>query len=124
MFVNDKSCVTAKGPFLTLHKLKGKLYAEVPLETIGRDAHRFDHLPKPATPIWEPSATNRKDPIHVKFTRIDTTLYLSEAPVPPLYDKNDPHMAKGLSAAVRCLPSSRRSVSSATTATVRRWSSI
>ena len=25
MFVNDKSCVTAKGPFLTLHKLKGKL---------------------------------------------------------------------------------------------------
>ena len=30
MFVNDKSCLTAKGPFLTLHKLKGKLYVEVP----------------------------------------------------------------------------------------------
>lgn len=37
MFVNDKSCETAQGPFLTLHKLKGKLYAEVPLKTIGRE---------------------------------------------------------------------------------------
>ena len=37
MFVNDKSCLTAKGPFLTLHKLKGKLYVEVPLKTIGRE---------------------------------------------------------------------------------------
>ena len=35
MFVNDKSCLTAKGPFLTLHKLKGKLYVEVPLKTIA-----------------------------------------------------------------------------------------
>ena len=97
MFVNDKSCVTAKGPFLTLHKLKGKLYAEVPLETIGREMLI-------ASTISEASDTNLgtigykpKDPIHVKFTRIDTTLYLSEAPVPPLYDKNDPHMAKAIS---------------------------
>ena len=37
MFVNDKSCQTAKGPFLTLHKLKGKLYVEVPIKTIGRE---------------------------------------------------------------------------------------
>ena len=97
MFVNDKSCVTAKGPFLTLHKLKGKLYAEVPLETIGREMLI-------ASTISEASDTNLgtigykpKDPIHVKFTRIDTTLYLSEAPVPPLYDKNDPHMVKAIS---------------------------
>ena len=97
MFVNDKSCETAQGPFLTLHKLKGKLYAEVPLKTIGREMLI-------ASTISEASDTNLgtigykpKDPSHVKFTRIDTTLYLSEAPVPPLYDKNDPHMTKAIS---------------------------
>lgn len=96
MFVNDKSCVTAQGPFLTLHKLKGKLYAEVPIETIGSEMLI-------ASTISEASDTNLGtigykplDPIHVKFTRIDTTLYLSEAPVPPLHDKNDPHLTKAI----------------------------
>lgn len=96
MFVNDKACETAQGPFLTLHKLQGKLYAEIPLKTIGREMLI-------ASTISEASDTNMgtigykpKDPIHVKFTRIDTTIYLSEAPVPPLYDKNDPHMTRAI----------------------------
>jgi len=65
MFVNDKSCLTAKGPFLTLHKLKGKLYVEVPLKTIGREMLI-------ASTISEASDTNLgtigykpTDPIHV-----------------------------------------------------------
>ena len=96
MFVNDKSCQTAKGPFLTLHKLKGKLYVEVPLKTIGREMLI-------ASTISEASDTNLgtigykpTDPIHVKFTRIDTTIYLSQAVVPPVHDTNDPHMAKAI----------------------------
>lgn len=96
MFVDDKSCVTARGPFLTLHKLKGKLYVEVPLKTIGREMLI-------ASTISEASDTNLgtigykpKDPIHVKFTRLDTTLYLSQAVVPPVYDRNDPHMARAI----------------------------
>ena len=96
MFVNDKSCQTAKGPFLTLHKLKGKLYVEVPLKTIGREMLI-------ASTISEASDTNLgtigykpPDPIHVKFTRIDTTIYLSQAVVPPVHDTNDPHMAKAI----------------------------
>ena len=96
MFINDKSCITARGGFLTLHKLNGKLYAEVPFETIGREMLI-------ASTISEASDTNLgtigykpKDPIHVQFTRIDTTLYLSEAPLPPVHDKSDPHMAKAI----------------------------
>lgn len=96
MFVNDKSCLTAKGPFLTLHKLKGKLYVEVPLKTIGREMLI-------ASTISEASDTNLgtigykpTDPIHVKFTRIDTTIYLSQAVVPPVHDTNDPHMSKAI----------------------------
>ena len=94
--VNDKSCLTAKGPFLTLHKLKGKLYVEVPLKTIGREMLI-------ASTISEASDTNLgtigykpTDPIHVKFTRIDTTIYLSQAVVPPVHDTNDPHMSKAI----------------------------
>lgn len=96
MFVDDKSCQTAKGPFLTLHKLKGKLYVEVPIKTIGREMLI-------ASTISEASDTNLgtigykpTDPIHVKFTRIDTTLYLSQAIVPPVHDTNDPHMVKAI----------------------------
>jgi len=96
MFVNDKSCLTAKGPFLTVHKLKGKLYVEVPLKTIGREMLI-------ASTISEASDTNLgtigykpTDPIHVKFTRIDTTIYLSQAVVPPVHDTNDPHMSKAI----------------------------
>ena len=96
MFVNDKSCLTAKGPFLTLHKLKGKLYVEAPLKTIGREMLI-------ASTISEASDTNLgtigykpTDPIHVKFTRIDTTIYLSQAVVPPVHDTNDPHMSKAI----------------------------
>ena len=96
MFINDKSCITARGGFITLHKLNGKLYAEVPLETIGREMLI-------ASTISEASDTNLgtigykpKAPIHVQFTRIDTTLYLSEAPLPPVYDKSDPHMVKAI----------------------------
>ncbi|WP_290540155.1 zinc-dependent metalloprotease [Alistipes sp.] len=96
MFVNDKSCLSAKGPFLTLHKLKGKLYVEVPLKTIGREMLI-------ASTISEASDTNLgtigykpTNPIHVKFTRIDTTLYLSQAVVPPVHDPNDPHLSKAI----------------------------
>lgn len=95
-FVNDKSCQTAAGPFLTLHKLKGKLYVEVPLKTIGREMLI-------ASTISEASDTNLgtigykpKDPIHVKFTRLDTTLYLSLAVVPPVHDTTDPHMTQAI----------------------------
>ena len=56
-----------------------------------------------ASTISEASDTNLgtigykpTDPIHVKFTRIDTTIYLSQAVVPPVHDTNDPHMSKAI----------------------------
>ena len=93
MFVNDKSCLTAKGPFLTLHKLKGKALRGGSLKTIGREMLI-------ASTISEASDTNLgtigykpTDPIHVKFTRIDTTIYLSQAVVPPVHDnERSPHV--------------------------------
>ena len=43
MFINDKSCITARGGFLTLHKLNGKLYHRLRGETkvllISNDPH-------------------------------------------------------------------------------------
>ena len=99
----------------TLHKLKGKLYVEVPLKTIGREMLI-------ASTISEASDTNLgtigykpTDPIHVKFTRIDTTIYLSQAVVPPVHDTNDPHMSKAIGRS--CTPTRW----SATTATARQW---
>lgn len=120
MFVNDKSCQTAKGPFLTLHKLKGKLYVEVPLKTIGREMLI-------ASTISEASDTNLgtigykpTDPIHVKFTRIDTTIYLSQAVVPPSTTRTIPTWPRPSAGAP-----SRRSCTptrwSATTVTARPW---
>lgn len=96
MFVNDKSCVTARGPFLTLHRLKGKLYAEVPIETIGSEMLIASTISEASDSNLGTIGYKPLDPIHVKFTRIDTTLYLSEAPVPPLHDRNDPHLTKAI----------------------------
>ena len=85
---------------------------EVPLKTIGREMLI-------ASTISEASDTNLgtigykpTDPIHVKFTRIDTTIYLSQAVVPPVHDTNDPHMSRR-----SCTPTRW----SATTATARQW---
>ena len=70
MFVNDKSCQTARSPFLTLHKLKGKLYAEVPLETIGREMLIASTISEASDINLGTIGYKPKDPMHVKFTRI------------------------------------------------------
>ena len=36
-FSTEKGCVTAQGPFLTLHKVGGKLYIEIPRKYLGRE---------------------------------------------------------------------------------------
>ena len=96
MFVNDKSCQTARSPFLTLHKLKGKLYAEVPLETIGREMLIASTISEASDINLGTIGYKPKDPMHVKFTRIDTTLYLSEAVVPPFCDPRDSARLKAI----------------------------
>ena len=36
-FSAEKGCVTAQGSFLTLHKVNGKLYVEIPRQFLGRE---------------------------------------------------------------------------------------
>ena len=96
MFVNDKSCQTARSPFLTLHKLKGKLYAEVPLETIGREMLIASTISEASDINLGTIGYKPKDPMHVKFTRIDPTLYLAEAVVPPFCDPRDSARLKAI----------------------------
>ena len=66
-----------------------------PGQTIGREMLI-------ASTISEASDTNLgtigykpTDPIHVKFTRIDTTIYLSQAVVPPVIRLLEERIAKG-----------------------------
>ena len=96
MFVEDKRCLSARSPFLTLHKLNGKLYAEVPLTTLGRELLIASTISEASDISLATIGYKPKDPMHVMFTRRDTTLYLSEAVVPPLCNPHDTARLKAI----------------------------
>ncbi len=90
-FIKDKSCITAKaeGGFITLHKVNGKVYIEMPLST-------FDKEMLIASTISETSAADiatigfkPTNPMHVKYLFRDSTVFLSEVNQIPDYNTED-----------------------------------
>ena len=67
---------------MTLHKLDGKVYFEFPVKYLGREMLL-------ASTISEASDNNLcaigykpKDPMHIKFTKTDSTIFMREVNVP------------------------------------------
>ena len=90
--VKNKLCVTARGNFVTLHKVDGKLYFEIPAKYLNREMLL-------ASTISEASDNNLcaigykpKPPMHIKFTKTDSTIFMREVNVTATCNENEGHM--------------------------------
>lgn len=97
-FINDKSCVTARceDGFMTVHKLKGKLYLELPLEYMGREMLIASTVTSSSAPDLASIGYKPTDPMHVRFSLKDSTVFLNEVTVLPDYDETNAEMAKAI----------------------------
>lgn len=74
----DKKPVTAKSDFITLHKVGDKLYFEIPLKYLGREMLLASTVSEVSTPDFCDVGYKAKTPLHVKFTRTDSTVHLRQ----------------------------------------------
>ena len=87
--VKNKSCETARGEFVTLHKLDGKVYFEFPVKYLGREMLL-------ASTISDNNLCaigyKPKDPMHIKFTKTDSTIFMREVNVSATCNPQEGHM--------------------------------
>ena len=90
--VKNKLCETAQGNFVTLHKVEGKVYFEIPMKYLEREMLL-------ASTISEASDNNLcaigykpKDPMHIKFTKTDSTIFMREVNVSATCNLNEGHI--------------------------------
>lgn len=73
----DKSKVeSAKSDFISVHKIKGKLYFEIPLKYFEREMLLASTMSEASSPSHGDIGFKVNDPLHVKFTRADSTVFL------------------------------------------------
>ena len=88
MFIKDKTCVTAKceDGFLTLHKAKGKLYLEFPLKYMGREMLIASTITESSAADLASIGYKPVPPMHVRFSKVDSTIFMKEVTVLPDFD--------------------------------------
>lgn len=98
MFIKDKTVVTAKceDGFLTLHKAKGKLYIEFPMKYMGREMLIASTITESSAADLASIGYKPVPPIHVRFSKVDSTIFMKEVTVLPDYDVNNKAMAKAV----------------------------
>lgn len=97
-FVKDKSCVTARaeGGFMTLHKAKGKLYIELPVQYFGREMLIASTISESSAADLASIGYKPTNPMHVRFDKVDSTIFLKEVNVLPDYDESNEPMARAV----------------------------
>ena len=67
---------TAVGDFMTLHKIGGKLYVEIPLKYCGRDLLIASTTAESSNSRLATVGYKINDPMHVKFVKMDSSMIL------------------------------------------------
>lgn len=94
-----KATTVAKSDFITLHKVNGKLYFELPLRYLEREMLLASTVSSVSDNELCSIGYKLNDPLHVKFTRTDSTIYMkkvntwatynpSEKPLKKAYEQN------------------------------------
>lgn len=96
LFIKDKSCQTSKSDFLTIHKVKSKLYIEMPLKYLGREMLIASTISEASDTDLGVIGYKPTDPIHVKFTMMDSTVFMNEVNIAPLYDTKNEALGKAM----------------------------
>mgnify|MGYP002560335169 FL=1 len=82
--------VTATSNFITLHKLNGKLYFEIPLKYLGREMLLASTLTETSNDlIGGTVGYKQQDPLHVRFVMGDSCLYLKSITTSTTVDPNN-----------------------------------
>ena len=88
----DKNHVSAKSDFITLHKVKGKLYFEIPLKYMEREMLMAATVKKSTNPDLSTVGMKMKDPLHVRFVLRDSLVFLQKINAAMECDPNDAAM--------------------------------
>ena len=67
---------TARGGFMTLHKIGGKLYVEIPLKYCGRDLLIASTTAESSNSRLATVGHKINDPMHVRFVKMDSSMIL------------------------------------------------
>lgn len=67
---------TAEGGFVTLHKLNGKLYAELPVKYLGRDVLLSSTIAETGNSRIATLGYKNTDPLHIRFCRLDSSVVI------------------------------------------------
>lgn len=84
-----KSHEIAKGGFLTLHKVNGKLYFEMPLSMMGRDMLLASTVTETSDNTVATNGYKAKEPMHICFTLMDSMVHMRKVNSYVSYDKTD-----------------------------------
>ena len=91
-----KSCETVKSNFITLHKVDGKLYFEIPVKYLGREMLLASTLTSTSSNDFCDVGYKQNDPLHIRFTKIDSTIYLNEVNAYVTSNPNEPSLQKAI----------------------------
>lgn len=97
-FIKDKTCVTAKceDGFMSVHKVKGKIYLELPLKYMGREMLIASTVTESSAADLASIGYKPTPPLHVRFTKVDSTVFMKEVTVLPDFDEDNRQMARAV----------------------------
>lgn len=97
-FGPDKNCVTARceDGFMALHKVKGKLYAELKLDYFDKEMLIASTITGTSAADLAAVGYKPTEPMYVKFTMADTCIFLKEITNKPDYDPQDQAMERAV----------------------------
>ena len=87
---------TVKSNFITLHKVDGKLYFEIPMKYLGREMLFASTLTSTSSNDFCDVGYKQNDPLHVRFTKIDSTIYLNEVNAFVTSNPKEPSLQKAI----------------------------
>ena len=91
-----EACETVKSNFITLHKVDGKLYFEIPMKYLGREMLFASTLTSTSSNDFCDVGYKQNDPLHVRFTKIDSTIYLNEVNAFVTSNPKEPSLQKAI----------------------------
>lgn len=80
---------TAEGKFITLHKIDGKLYAELPVKYMGRDMLLASVASETSNDMFCQVGYKEKSPMHIRFSLEDSTVLMKRVNVSTRFNTSE-----------------------------------
>ena len=93
---DKKGHIATTGGFMTLHLVDGKLYFEIPMKYLGREMLFASTLTSTSSNDFCDVGYKQNDPLHVRFTKIDSTIYLNEVNAFVTSNPKEPSLQKAI----------------------------